>query len=184
MEKGQTRIITASSRPDRSLLPYANAVDLRAVSTDFSNRIPTVGGNAVSKLLLAVSDGYYALAISIPGYIINTATYDRVFAFCSTLADTVPDAYSSGNITAGDVVARRGETSDCCRSCVSSVLCGMARIVYRSKEDGFVGLCKESQSTRCRKISRGKQLNLNCPGWDVHAGIKTYCICKAFAFWV
>ena len=104
MKKGQTRIITSSSRSKRSLLPYANAIDLRAVSANFSNRIPTVGGNTMSELLLTVSDSYNTLAVSIPGKIVDTATYDRVFALCSTFADTVPDAYCSGDITAGDVV--------------------------------------------------------------------------------
>lgn len=104
MEKCQTRIITPSSRSNRSLLSYANAVDLRAVSTDFSNRISTVGGNTMSELFLTVTDGYYTLAVSIPGYVVNTATYDRVFALCSTFADTVPDSYGSSHVTTGDVV--------------------------------------------------------------------------------
>lgn len=53
--------------------------------TDFSNRIPTIGGNAVTKAFSSVSYSNDTLRVAVPSNIIYPSRNDMVFA-CLALA--------------------------------------------------------------------------------------------------
>ena len=122
MIKYQTSIITPRRRPQRSLLPYTHAIDLTAMPTDLTHGIATIGRDAVSELLLSVANGYDSLAVSVPSEIVDAAADDWVFALGGTFADTVPDADGTRDITAGNIVAGRGEAGDGCGGRVGGIL--------------------------------------------------------------
>lgn len=105
MQKDHTRIITACCRSERSLLPDAYAVDLTRVPRDLANAIATVGSDAVSEAFLAVSYSYDALAVTIPGNVIDPSADDVVFAFRATFANTIPDSYCTSDISGSNVEA-------------------------------------------------------------------------------
>lgn len=92
------------------------------MTTDFPYSIPTIGRDAVSEFLLSVADGYDALAVSIPGQIVDAAADDWVFTLGAAFADAVPDADGTGYVTAGDIVAGRGEAGDGCGGRVGGIL--------------------------------------------------------------
>lgn len=62
----QTSIVTPRRRPQWPLLPHTHAVDLATMPADLPHRIPAIGRNAVSELLLSVANGDDALAVSVP----------------------------------------------------------------------------------------------------------------------
>lgn len=76
----------------------------------------------MAELFLPIADGYDALAVSIPGQIVDAAADDWVFTLGGTFTDAVPDADSTGDITAGNIVAGWGEAGDGCGGCVGGVL--------------------------------------------------------------
>lgn len=90
--------------------------------TDFAHRIPTISRDAVAELLLAVADGYDALAVTVPGEIVDAAADDGILALGRAFANAVPDANGAGDVAAGDVVAGRGEAGDGCGGRVGGVL--------------------------------------------------------------
>ena len=137
MIKYQTSIITPRRRPQRSLLPYTHAVDLTAMPTDLTHRIATISRNAVSELLLSVANGYDSLAVSIPSQIVDAAADDWVLALGGTFPDTVPDANGTRDITAGNIIAGRGEAGNGCGGRVGGVLGRLRRVIDGAKENGF-----------------------------------------------
>ena len=92
------------------------------MSTDLPHRVPTISRDTVSEFLLAVADGYDALAVSVPGEIIDAAADDWVLALGSASANAVPDADSARGVAAGDIVAGRREAGDGCGGGVGGVL--------------------------------------------------------------
>lgn len=94
----------------------------------------------MSELLLSVANGDDALAVSVPSEIIDAAADDGVFALGGAFTYAVPNADGTRGITAGDIVAGRGEAGDCCSGRVGSVLGGLGRMVDGAEEYGFAVL--------------------------------------------
>lgn len=114
-------IIRSGGCSKRTLLPNGHAIDLGAVTRNLSYAVATIGCDAVSEALLAITDCNDTLGVAIPCNIVNAASDDVVFSCCpsaycrcmmekthtlrSTLSDTVPHSYTSRNITTGNVEA-------------------------------------------------------------------------------
>lgn len=122
MKESQTGIITPCCRSQWSLLSDAYAVDLRTVSAYLPDRIATIRSDAVTILLFTITHCYYALAVSIPCQIIDASTDYRIFALCSTFADTIPDMDCARDVTTSHIIAGWRKTGNCCSSGVGSVL--------------------------------------------------------------
>ena len=50
------------------------------MTRDLADRIAAVGGDAMAKALLAVSDGDQTLRVTIPGYVVDAARDDVVLS--------------------------------------------------------------------------------------------------------
>ena len=76
------------------------------------------------ELLFAVADGDDALAVAVPGEVVDFARDDRVFAFrgAGARGAAVPDADGAGGVAGGTVVAGGGDAGDGCRGGVAGVL--------------------------------------------------------------
>ena len=62
-----TGIVPRGGRPQRSLLAYAHAIDLRSVAAYCPDAVARIGGYAMAEFLLAVAHGDDALAVAVPG---------------------------------------------------------------------------------------------------------------------
>ena len=79
----RTGIISCSRGPERPLLPYAHAIDLRRMPTDGAHCVPGIRGNAMSKFFFPISYCDQSLAVAVPCQIIDAARDDRVLSFRS-----------------------------------------------------------------------------------------------------
>lgn len=78
----------------------------------------------MTKALLTISDGNYALAVTIPGNVVDAAGDDGILSFGHPrpVGGTVPDSYDARCISGCHVEAGRGEASNRSSGCVLSVL--------------------------------------------------------------
>lgn len=101
----RARIIPRSGRPQRSLLPYAYAIDLRSVAAYCPHAVARVGGYAMAEFLFAVAHGDDALAVAVPGQVVDFAAYDGKLALCGAGTGAVPDADGTGDVARCNIVA-------------------------------------------------------------------------------
>ena len=90
--------------------------------------------------LFPLSDRNYSRGIAIPAKVIYSPTNDVVLSLCGALTNAIPDSDSSGYVTAGNIVARRRESGNSGRVCVSSVLGADCWLINRTKENRFIVL--------------------------------------------
>ena len=101
----RTGIIPRSGRPQRPLLPYAHTVDLRSVAAYCPHAVARVGGYAMAIFLFAVAHGDNALAVAVPGQVVNFSAYNGKLALCGAGTCAVPDADGAGDVARCNVVA-------------------------------------------------------------------------------
>lgn len=80
-------------------------------------------------LLLAIANNYDPCRVSIPGQIIDPPSYNVILALGGPFTNTVPYPDSARDITAGNIVARRRESSN-------SGTCSMSRVL--SADGGII----------------------------------------------
>lgn len=126
MVEDKAAVVAASCRPQRSLLPYAHAIDLACVPADLAHCVATVCCDAVTEFLLAVTDCDNTLAVSIPSEIVYPSGYDLILALCNSAArrTTVPNADSTGTISRSTIEARWRKPCYCRGTGVGRVLGG------------------------------------------------------------
>ena len=105
MIEHHTSIVTSSSSSDRPLLPNRYCIDLSAVPADLTTAVSTVCSDTMSKPFSAVSNSNYALRVSIPGDIVDSASNDGIFTFCSPFAYSVPYSYCARHISTSNIVS-------------------------------------------------------------------------------
>jgi len=105
MVKHHASIVTGSGSSDRALLPDGDCIDLRAVSTDLTTAVSTVCSDTMSKSFSAIANSNDALRVSIPGDIVDSASNDGIFSFCSPFTDGVPYSYCARHISTSNVVS-------------------------------------------------------------------------------
>ena len=109
-------------RSQRSLLPYGDGVNLRAVPRNFPNGIPTIRRYAMAKALLPITDSDDPLTIAIPRQVIYSSRYNAVFALRGPLSFAIPHTNGPSSIARGNIIAGRTESGNSGRAGVASVL--------------------------------------------------------------
>jgi hypothetical protein len=130
MIEHHTSIVTGRSSSDWPLLSDGDCIDLSAV----------VCSDAVPEAFSAITDSDYALRVSIPGDVIDTASDDTVFSFCSPFAYSIPYSYCARHISASNIVTAWREPGYSRLLRMLNILLGLFGVVDRSKEDGLIGL--------------------------------------------
>ena len=103
--KHRTGIVTRRRRPQRSLLPYAHAIDLRCMPAYGPHAIARICGYAMPEFLLPVTYGDDALAVAVPAQVVDPTAYDGEFTLGGAGAGAVPYSDGAGHVTGGDIVA-------------------------------------------------------------------------------
>ena len=86
-------IIAPRRRTQRSLLPYGNTVDLRAVTGDLAHGVAAIGRETVPEAFFAITDRYDPLRVPIPSQVVDAAANDMVLALCGAFSHAVPNSY-------------------------------------------------------------------------------------------
>jgi len=120
--KGQTRVIRSSRCSHRPLWFDGNTVDLGTLSRDLANTVAAVPCDTMAEPLPAISNSDDALAVTVPGNVVDPSGDDLVLAFCGTFPYTIPDLDVARSISACNVEARRTEPGN-------GGVCGMIDIL-------------------------------------------------------
>ena len=77
----EDKILVVSRRrcSKRSLLSYADRIDLCRMPTDLANSVPRVCGNTVTIALLTIAYCNNPLAVSVPSNIVDSTRNDGIF---------------------------------------------------------------------------------------------------------